>query len=462
MERHFVDCPGLTGPRRVHYRRHGRGPALLMIHQSPRSSAEYEPLMQAWGAHFTCIAPDTPGFGQSEPLSGKPDVGSGGPDIGSGEADIGDFADALLATMDALGLARCAAYGFHSGAVILMEALRRAPHRFTATAMGGYAVWTPAEMRLFGTRYLPPLEPQPYGEHLAWLWNRMLEQSWFFPWFAVDDAYRLSVAHDDVAKVHASVMDMLEAGDAYRAGYGAVLRAERAIPERGPPTLITAYDGDPLQAHLGRLGPLPGAWQARPVRTRASHEAASLDWLREAEPVPAPPPADAPDEGFARIDQRLIHWLGAGDRLALHAPGGEARPGHGLAVDLPGHGLSDDHRPDENWSDTVRAIERHFGTHHSEARGSTRAILGAPPVPGAAALVPDLTPTRFGEHLQRAWGAARAMRFFEPWNDVSAATARAFDPAELELRAIARDARAYLRARGGRALATACEQERNF
>ena len=61
ITRHILTIPG-TG-RKVHYRRCGEGPALLMVHQSPRSSAEYSALMQAWGQHFTCIAPDTPGFG---------------------------------------------------------------------------------------------------------------------------------------------------------------------------------------------------------------------------------------------------------------------------------------------------------------------------------------------------------------------------------------------------------------
>ena len=443
LTRHFVDVPGRDGPRRVHYRRRGKGPPLLMVHQSPRSSGEYEVLMERWSAHFTCIAPDTPGFGQSQALAGEP--------------DIGDFAGALLDTMNALGLKHCAAYGFHSGAVILMEALRRDPRRFSRTAMGGYAVWTPEEMAIFGTRYLPPFAPQPYGEHLAWLWNRMLEQSWFFPWFAVEHSSRLGIAHDDASRVHASVMDMLEAGDTYRAGYGAVLRAERAIPDDGPPTLITAYNGDPLQAHLKRIGTLPASWKARPVRSRDEHEAASLAWLLAAEATIAPKPVETPDEGFAQVDGRLIHWLGEGSSLHLHAPGGEARGWDGLvAVDLPGHGLSDDHQADEPWEDTARTIAKVFSVRDTVADGATRAIIGGEPVAGAARLVPDLTPQRFGEHLQRAWGTARAMRLFDPWYVASHSTARPFDPQELEPGRIAVDARALLRARGGRSLAAAC------
>jgi len=431
LTRHFVDVPTPGGPRRVHYRRQGKGPPLLLVHQSPKNSAEYAPLMARWSAHFTCIAPDTPGFGQSDPLPGEP--------------DIGDFADALLATMEALGLRRSAAYGFHSGAVILMEALKRDPKRFSRTAMGGYAVWTPAEMAIFGERYLPPFRPQPYGEHLAWLWNRMLEQTWFFPWFAVENDARLSGAHDDPVRVHAAVMDMLDSGDAYRAGYGAVLRAPRAIPEDGPPTLISAYDGDPLQAHLERLGRLPQSWDARSVATREEHEERSLAWLLHAEKIDAPAPAEVADEGFVEVDGRSIHWIGSGDTLALHEPGGEARKTQGaISVDLPGHGLSDAVSDGEDWTLTIRSIAQ---------------SVGGPAEPDAAKLIPDLAPQRFGEHLQRAWGVARARRLFDPWHEVGRATARRFDPAELDPEHIARDCRALLRASGARSLAAACANQ---
>ena len=220
ITRHALTIPA-TG-RKVHYRRCGSGPVLLMIHQSPRSSAEYARLMEEWGAHFTCVAPDTPGFGQSDPLAGEP--------------EIGDFAAALDEFLSALGVERCAAYGFHSGGIILVATAKRYPRRFSALAVGGYAIWTAEEMRVFGESYLPPFRPSAYGEHLTWLWNRMLEQSWFFPWFDVRDAARLSVAHAEVDRVHAAVMEMLDAGDAYRAGYGAVLRAPRDIPARGSDT----------------------------------------------------------------------------------------------------------------------------------------------------------------------------------------------------------------------------------
>lgn len=441
ISRHFVDI----GPRRVHYRRCGSGPALLMVHQSPRSSAEYEGLMRAWGTHVTCIAPDTPGFGQSHPLPGP-------------DPTINDFADAIVAFIDALGIGPVAAYGFHSGGIILVTALNRHPDKFRALAVGGYAIWTAAEMALFGAHYLPPFVPNAYGEHLVWLWNRMLEQSWFFPWFDVRPEARLSVAHADVARVDAAVREMLDAGDAYRAGYGAVLRAPRDIPPVEavtPPVLITAYDGDPLQAHIDRLGPMPRGWQAAKVANPAEHHAASLAFLQPLAGGVTPPLIETADEGFLRVTtddfDGLIHWRGApgGAVMTVPAPGRSVELVPGFAIDPPGHGLSD-HWPGEGhsnwapWRAVFAAVARHFGI---------TGIAHEPLPPGDAdRLFPDLSPDRFGSHLTRAWAIVRAAHCFAPWYHADAAHARPFDPAALAPARLAIEHRALLQANAANAL----------
>ncbi|NQV81243.1 MAG: alpha/beta hydrolase, partial [Alphaproteobacteria bacterium] len=57
IRRHFIT---IGGTRQIHYRRAGTGPAVLLLHQSPKSSREHIPLMQHLMDRFTCIAPDTP------------------------------------------------------------------------------------------------------------------------------------------------------------------------------------------------------------------------------------------------------------------------------------------------------------------------------------------------------------------------------------------------------------------
>lgn len=457
ITRHFVD----VGARRVHYRRAGAGPPLLMVHQSPRSSAEYAALIAAWAPYFTIIAPDTPGFGQSDPLPGLE------------RPEVEDFADALVDLLDALGLDRVGAYGFHSGAIILITAAKRHPDRFAAVAANGYAVWLPEERAIFGARYTPAFLPSAYGEHLTWAWNRILEQSWFFPWYDVQLASRLRVAHDDLGLVHETVMDLLSAGDAYRLGYSAVLRANRDVPPPGaptPPVLITAAEPDPLHAHLERIGLLPDGWVKQPGPTRAATDALCLDHLRT-HPAPAAPAAlpEAPDAGFIRVEAAgfagLIHWRGArgGDRLLIPAPGSSAavQPADAqtIAIDLPGHGLSDDWPNDiaptaAQWAVIAAAAARQVAPNLSVAAGEgwsallaidvaarlglgiAQAVGGVLPRPeDAPAFVaqdcPDIRPDRAGAHLTRAWSAVRARHFFWPWFQASGGTAIPFEPADI-------------------------------
>lgn len=476
ITRHFVTI----GNRRVHYRKAGSGPPLLMVHQSPRSSAEYEPLMTKWAEHFTCIAPDTPGFGQSDALPGDP--------------DINDFAAALIQFMDAVGLERTAAYGFHSGGIILVSALKRNPSRFTALATGGYAVWTPEEMAIFDKDYLPPFRPSAYGEHLTWLWNRIIEQTWFFPWFDVRNEARLSIAHDDPARTDAVVRDMLDSGDAYRAGYGAVLRAPRDIPPEDaetPPVLIVAYNGDPLQAHLSRLGAMPKNWRAEPVATPLDLENRALEHLRAAPAAGAVELREAEDMGFIHVSAAgfdgLIHWRGkrGANELVLHGPGRSSElldARDAFLIDLPGHGLSDD------WPQGVVPTFADFAAvaaAAAQAAGSFKAVIGeglsallaaevarVSGIPGWGAVraevpqaadmakwaerfIPDQTPDRFGNYLTAAWSAVRAAHFFWPWFEARAAHAIPFTGDDIAPEALALEHRSLIRGRKARALVQA-------
>lgn len=432
ITRHILTIlsPGDMPPRKVHYRRCGSGPVLLMVHQSPRSSAEYERLMGEWGAHFTCIAPDTPGYGQSDPLPGLP--------------EIAEFADALCAFLDGLGVNRCLAYGVHSGSMILINAMNRQPRRFDAVAAGGYAIWTDDERRMLAGRYLPEFLPRDYGEHLTWLWNRILEQGWFYPWFDASDVARLPRAHADPAKVQGIVMEMLDAGDAYRFGYGAVLRASREVPRAEaamPPVLISTCNADPLQSHIDRLGPVPATWSARKVTTPQEHEDASIAFLLSHVTSACPVLAEDDDEGFLPIGSGLIHWQGqlGAERLVLHGPGAELRqPAAGcIAIDVPGHGLSTQF---SDYAATITAV--------ADAWGARAVVYPQVPKGELALLYPDLAPNRYGSHLLIAWSAARAEAIFQPWYAASAAHAIAIDQAALAPATIALRARARLRAGG--------------
>lgn len=469
--RHFIDVKD----RRVHYRMAGDGPPLLLIHQGPRSSAEMDPLIARWSSHFTCIAPDTPGFGLSTPL----------PD----SAEIDQFADAIAEFLEAAGLRKVVAYGFHSGGVLLMNVLRRHPQLFTGIAFGGYALWTDAEQARFDQSFAPTNAAQPFGEHLVWLWNRVLEQTWFFPWFEAKNDRRLAKPHADPALVDINIRELLDSGSSYHVPFAATLRAKRSIAfaqQLSVPAIITAFDGDPLQKHLERLNPLPPAWQAFPVSTAEAQLDASFAFLKEHAPPVQNILATARDEGFVHIVTEdfdgLMHWKGDRNAQAvlLHRPAGSIETVNGtdkLCIDLPGHGLSDPYGGTnlDGWAAiTANAIRAILPETNAAIIGEGISALlalklgealNAPSVSAIDAHIPeqkatedwlnaypDLTPDRYGSYLVRAWAMARAENLFWPWFSVHGDHATPFEEGAVAPDALAIQHRSIMRATGGKAL----------
>lgn len=440
ITRHYLTLAG----RRVHYRMCGNGPPVLLIHQSPRSSAEYTAVMDQWGKHFTCIAPDSPGFGQSDPLA-----------IDRPNTD--DFADAILDFAEAVGFRGIAAYGFHSGGIFLMNALRRHPERFVALAVGGYPCFHPEELDDVGESYLPPFVPSAYGEHLVWAWNRMLEQGWYFPWFKPEQARRLANPHADPQALHAMVMDLLTSGDAYRHGYRAALSAGYDVPPataRVPPALLSSYTGDPMTAHIERFPALPTGWTTAEQPDPAAHYSANSDWLAQY-PAPAFAPAQDNGQGFMLVRTQafegLIHWRGQGDVLHLPGPGRalDLLSPSVLAIDLPGHGLSDPWpgEPPLDWADWQAVIDA-----AAKALGAND-VTSEPLLPGEPALLfPDLTPDRYGNHLVNAWATVRAGHAFAPRYQITRETMMPMAAGAMGIDALVREHLALLQSSAARAL----------
>ena len=103
----------------VHYRAAGeRGPAVLLVHESPLSSEEYVRALPELGRSVRAVAFDTPGYGQADPPPAP--------------QEIPDYAAALLEAADELGLEEFAVVGTHTGASIAVQiAVQAAPGRVT-------------------------------------------------------------------------------------------------------------------------------------------------------------------------------------------------------------------------------------------------------------------------------------------------------------------------------------------
>ncbi len=388
-----------AGDGYVHYRRAGRGPAIVALHASPRSSASLMPLIDALADRYTVIALDTPGYGHSDPLAPPAPV-------------MGDFTRAIGAAVDGLGLARFALYGTHTGAAIAAALALESPERVQSLVLDGLAAFTPREREDFLTRYLVPFEPRWDGTHLAVLWSRVNDHYRWFPWHERSRTTRLATPMPPPGDLYGTLEDFLLAGDAYRLGYAcaATFDAAAAAAALRVPTLLLAREHDLIVSHLDRVAGTP---QLRIVRPGAAFEA----WASEirahfAAGIGDPSPWDAGSvrrEPEPEAGRRLLPWgegylhlrsAGAGDEAAIVLPelpgsGADAlhrvlrrpaAPRRAWAIDLPGCGASDPAR------DTARLVETASDAvaHVRQALGLDRAaIFGVGHAAAIAALQPD-------------------------------------------------------------------------
>jgi pimeloyl-ACP methyl ester carboxylesterase len=453
--------------RLVHYRIAGSGPPVVLLHDSPRSSAMHEPLLGRLGRTLTAIALDTPGYGRSTPLAPDP------------VPDIPRFADALAATLAALGLPACPVYGFHTSSKIAIACAVRHPRRVRLLVCDGLNLPRGGADESFISRYMAPYVVREDGSHLAATWSRARDLHRFFPWFEHRPESRLRIGLPDPQSMHAYVLDMLRAGPHYATAYASAMRFDALpwVPRLTVPAVFMCREDDPLYPFLDVLPPhLPA--QSRIERLSSDPEAwaARLEALLGAaagpEHAPAPPDpladASAPEaRGYVSTPTGQLHaWrLGAtGQRPAVVLP---ELPGTAPAVaarltelaaerpawtfDLPGQGESGP-LPRAAVGDFADALAACLDALELQAVDVTSIFTSSPialalatrrpdlvqqltcrGMPLLAARerrraaqldAPDVTPRWDGAHLTTLWHRLRDAELAWPWHAREAAAAR--------------------------------------
>ena len=147
----------------VHY--HEAGPAngvpLVMLHQAPVSARQFEPVYPRLAARgIRAIGVDMPGFGMSDPT----------PFVPGSE----DYAKAIPAVLDALGLARASILGHHTGALVATEVALQFPARIERLILNGPLPLEDAEraawLEFCRTEEIPYHE-KPDGSHMTKLFG---------------------------------------------------------------------------------------------------------------------------------------------------------------------------------------------------------------------------------------------------------------------------------------------------
>lgn len=132
---------------------------LVCFHQSPLSGRTFDALMRGFAGDRYMVAPDTPGYGHSDP---PPEALS-----------IDGYARAHGAVIDAMDLGEIDVLGVHTGARIAVEFTRQHRDRVKHVVLVGAAVYTEeerAKQRAWTGAALQPTENSD-GTHLVGLWN---------------------------------------------------------------------------------------------------------------------------------------------------------------------------------------------------------------------------------------------------------------------------------------------------
>ncbi len=152
----------------LHYRiakpaRPTAAPPLLCIHQTPSNGGNWHPMIDTLAEGRVVVAPDTPGYGMSDP---PPEP-----------VDIEDFAAVMARFMDDLASAGLVApgpfdvMGYHTGSVTSTELARSRPERVRRAVLFGLAAYS-AEVRAQKLARLRDVFPAPGPDlsHIEKMW----------------------------------------------------------------------------------------------------------------------------------------------------------------------------------------------------------------------------------------------------------------------------------------------------
>ncbi len=156
VKRAYVDCPA----GQMHYRSAGSGEPVLLLHQACSSSAEFAKIIAILAEKYRAIAPDMPGYGESD----KP----------AKRYQIPDYVRSILGFLDSLGIEKTSIVGQHAGASIAVELAVTHPERVGKLIFSGLPVHS--KEGVHHPDFMEPWQIKEDGSHVMRVWE--VAKSW--------------------------------------------------------------------------------------------------------------------------------------------------------------------------------------------------------------------------------------------------------------------------------------------
>lgn len=231
---------------------------LVLLHQSPLSSTQFEAVMPALAAAgFDALALDMPGFGMS--------------DAAAADATLADFAAIIPAALAIMGWSKAALVGHHTGAALAAVFAAQSPQAVSKLVLNGFPLLDQAERDHFATFYFGPKEPRADGSHLLTAWENRL---------------RSTPGWQDIRLMHRYTVEALHRGETNWRAFPLVIGAdlEAVLRRLAVPTLLLTNTGEDLYESTRRAHALRADFFAYAELIGGSHDIIDeqpANWVRE-------------------------------------------------------------------------------------------------------------------------------------------------------------------------------------
>lgn len=216
----------------IHYHYAGVEPgqskhATLFLHMTSKSGRLWRQVLGQWPGEGLLLAPDNPGYGESDPPPADPEV------------DIDDYAREMFLLLDELGVETVDVAGIHTGSLMAVAMAASQPNRVRKLVQFSAPLFNAEELAVLREGYQQPIPLDREGTRFITMWQRIMH-------YMGPEA--------DMVWAGWSMRDNLLGGEAYEYGHRAAFnyteRYREILPTLTQPHLIVNPDDDCQQVSL--------------------------------------------------------------------------------------------------------------------------------------------------------------------------------------------------------------------
>ena len=157
FRKRFVDGPDGHIHLRIAEPFAPEAPPLFCFHSSPNSSRIYETVLRELGKERVVVAPDTPGFGESDAPIDPP--------------EISDYARTMAHVIESFGFDQVDVMGYHTGSETCVELALQRPDLVRRIVMNSAPILSDDEVESYRSTFAAA-EIEDDGSHLVDSWTR--------------------------------------------------------------------------------------------------------------------------------------------------------------------------------------------------------------------------------------------------------------------------------------------------